>query len=108
MRASRLLSILTLLQLRECVTADELALQLEVSVRTIYRDVDALCEAGIPVQSERGRGGGFQLTGGYRTSVVPEGRSVRSIWKRCMLPLGFMLSTSVRDSLPSSEIATTR
>ena len=56
MRADRLLSILMILQARGLVTAEELAEELEVSVRTIYRDVVALSTAGVPVYSERGPG----------------------------------------------------
>ena len=56
MRASRLLSILTTLQARGQVTAPELAEACEVSVRTIYRDIDALAAAGIPVYADRGAG----------------------------------------------------
>jgi predicted DNA-binding transcriptional regulator YafY len=66
MRADRLLSILLLLQTRERMTARELAAQLEVSERTICRDMDALCIAGIPVISERGNNGGWHLLDGYR------------------------------------------
>jgi predicted DNA-binding transcriptional regulator YafY len=69
MRASRLLSILTTLQARGRVTAGELAAECEVSLRTIYRDVEALGAAGIPVQSERGSDGGYRLLDGYRTRL---------------------------------------
>ena len=70
MRADRLLSILMLLQSRGRVTAEQLAEELEVSVRTIYRDIDALSTAGVPVYAERGPGGGCALVEGYRTSLT--------------------------------------
>jgi predicted DNA-binding transcriptional regulator YafY len=70
MRASRLLSILLSLQARGRLTAFEMAEDLEVSERTIYRDIDQLSAAGIPVVADRGRTGGFKLADGFRTQLT--------------------------------------
>jgi len=70
MRADRLVSILLLLQVQRRITAGELAKRLEVSERTIHRDMDALSGAGVPVFAERGNGGGWSLMEAYRTNLT--------------------------------------
>jgi predicted DNA-binding transcriptional regulator YafY len=69
-KSSRLLSILLLLQTRGRMTAAQLAAELEVSIRTVYRDVESLHASGVPLYGDAGHSGGYQLVAGYRTRLT--------------------------------------
>src|SRR5262249_56855532 len=69
MRADRLVAALLMLQAKGRVTAEALAEELEVSVKTARRDLEALASAGLPVYAQPGRGGGWSLLGGARTDL---------------------------------------
>jgi len=88
MKSGRLLNLLLLLQANGRLTAAELAKRLEVSERTIHRDMDALSSAGIPVYAERGIGGGIRLADGYRKALTQFGEDeIRALFIASANPL---------------------
>jgi predicted DNA-binding transcriptional regulator YafY len=109
MRASRLVEMLLWLQLRGGATAPELAEALEVSVRTVYRDVEALSAAGVPIYAEVGRNGGIRIDPSYRVAGLPrlevsEARSVLfAAVPAIAAQLGLDASAAERTLLPSME-----
>src|SRR6266568_4565247 len=96
MRADRLLSLLLLLQARKRLKARDLAERLQVSERTVYRDLDALSSAGVPVYAQRGPNGGVALLGEWRTSLTgltePEAKALPR--SRCREPSPTLASRS--------------
>jgi predicted DNA-binding transcriptional regulator YafY len=117
MRADRLINMIMILQKHKRVTAAALAKQLEVSERTIYRDVVALSTAGVPVYTEKGPGGGIRLVEDYQTSLtglspneirvlfmlnVPEAMSMIGMNKELQSAL-LKLTASLPNSLQQAE-----
>lgn len=109
MRASRLIELLVRLQLRGGASATDLAAALEVSVRTIYRDVEALSAAGVPVWTEVGRGGGIRIDPAYRVAGLPrldpgEARGVLfAAVPGIAAQLGFDAEAAERTLLPAMD-----
>lgn len=116
MRADRLVSLVLLLRQRGRLTADTLARELEVSTRTVLRDIDALATAGVPVYAERGRHGGYALLPGFRTELTGLSHdevlalmAAGSVRKEQVFGLGSALASAIRkvvDALPDSHRAT--
>ncbi|OEJ37286.1 DNA-binding transcriptional regulator [Streptomyces agglomeratus] len=116
MRADRLVSLVLLLRQRGRLTADTLARELEVSTRTVLRDIEALSAAGVPVYAERGRHGGFVLSPGFRTELTGLNHdealallTAGSTRGEQVFGLGSALASAMRkvvDALPESHRAT--
>jgi predicted DNA-binding transcriptional regulator YafY len=97
MRADRLVAVLLLMQARRQVTAAEVAGELEVSLATARRDLEALSTAGVPVRSQPGRGGGWSLVGGARTDLT----GLTATEARAL----FLLAGSASPSTPAARSA---
>ncbi|MFD7321315.1 helix-turn-helix transcriptional regulator [Streptomyces sp. NPDC059875] len=116
MRADRLVSLVLLLRQRGRLTADTLARELEVSTRTVLRDIEALSTAGVPVYAERGRHGGFALLPGFQTELIglnhDEALALLTAGSgrgEAVLGLGSALASAMRkvvDALPEGHRAT--
>ncbi len=102
MRADRLISLLILLQTKGQMTAQELSERLEVSTRTIYRDLDALSAAGVPVYAERGPHGGCALMEGYRTNLT--GLKEEEVQALFMLTVPGLLEDLGKDKASESAL----
>jgi predicted DNA-binding transcriptional regulator YafY len=113
MRSDRLLSLLLMLQSRGRLTAPHVARELEVSVRTVYRDVEALSASGVPVFTEQGRHGGITMLPGYRTDMTgltaAEARALVALTGRAVpddLGMGSALASAVHKlvaAVPASH-----
>jgi predicted DNA-binding transcriptional regulator YafY len=119
MRAGRLVNLMLLLQRRGRLTAAQLAEELEVSERTILRDLDVLSGSGVPVYATRGPGGGFQLLEGYHSDLtgpqdwVPRARRpgrprraavrISPEGRRLAAVLGRLQPLRVRRAVPADE-----
>ena len=109
MRADRLVSLVLLLRRRGRLTADTLAAELDVSTRTVLRDIDALSTAGVPVYAERGRHGGFALLPGFRTELTGLNHDEAVALLTAGSGRDAALSSALRkviDALPESHRAT--
>lgn len=111
MRADRLVSLVLLLRRRGRLTADTVAWELEVSTRTVLRDIEALSAAGVPVYAERGRHGGFALSPGFRTELNHDEAvallTAGSARGEQVFGLGSALTSAMRkvvDALPEKTI----